>query len=114
MTHKAAIHSTLRSGACETNNKTVANAEGPAIAGIAKGTIKGSSRVSGSSLAGGGNTIRKAIKNKITPPPICSANSLKFMRRKKLSPTNIKLNNKTNAIITSRKITHGLRSGETC
>ena len=47
---------------------TVARADGPAIAGIAKGTIKGSPCGSGSEPAGGGKIIRSAIKNNTTPP----------------------------------------------
>ena len=58
--------------------------------------------------------MRSAIKNKMTPPPICSASSLRFITRKKLSPTNMKVSSSANAISISRKITRGRRSGATC
>ena len=53
--------------------------------------------------------MRRAIKNKITPPAICNASGLKFMTRRKLSPMNMKTSSRANAIKTSRKMTRGLR-----
>ena len=58
--------------------------------------------------------MRKAIRNRITPPPICSANSDRFITSRKRSPTNMKVSSSTNAIRISRRITHGLRWGATC
>ena len=114
VTHSAPIHSMRLSGCCETKSKTVARAEGPAIEGTASGTMSGSTSISVSATAGGGNTMRRAIKNKITPPPICRASSERFMTRKKPSPTNIKASSKKNAMLISRKMTLGRRSGATC
>ena len=53
--------------------------------------------------------MRRAIKNRITPPAICKASALKFITRKKPSPMNMKTSNRPNAISTSRKMTSGLR-----
>ena len=114
VTHRAAIHSMRLSGCCDTSSSTVARALGPAMAGTARGTISGSSICSGSMLSGGGNTMRKAIRNRITPPPICSASSERFITSRKRSPTNMKVSSSTKAIRISRRITHGLRSGATC
>ena len=114
VTHRAATHSMRRSGCCDTSNNTVANAEGPAMAGMARGTISGSTNCSVSCAAGGGKTMRSAIKNKITPPPICSDKSLKFMTRKKPSPTNIKVSSNRKAIEISRRMTLARRCGATC
>ena len=57
--------------------------------------------------------MRSAIKNRITPPAICSESALKFITRKKPSPTNMKISSSANAISTSRTITSGRRSGAT-
>ena len=114
VTHSAAIQSRRLSGCCDTSSKTVASADGPASAGTAKGTISGSSKISASCVAAGGKTMRSAIKNKITPPPICKDKSLRFITRKKPSPTNINVSSKKNAIRISRKMTRARRSGATC
>ena len=58
--------------------------------------------------------MRSAIKNRITPPPICSDSSLRFITRKKLSPMNMKVSSSKKAISTSRKMTRARRSGATC
>ena len=53
VTLKAAIHSQRRSGAWLTSSITVASADGPAIAGMASGTISGSPCRSAASSAAG-------------------------------------------------------------
>jgi hypothetical protein len=81
---------------------------------MASGTISGSPRSSVTSDLGGGKIMRSAIRNKITPPPICSDSSLRPITRKNPSPTNMKVSSNRKAIITSLRITHGRRCGATC
>ena len=102
-----------RAGACETSSITVASADGPASAGIASGTISGSPCSGAASGCSEGKIMRSAIKNSTTAPAICSDRSLRFIRRKKPSPTNMKVSSSKKAISTSRRMTHMRRSGAT-
>ena len=58
--------------------------------------------------------MRSAIRNRITPPPICRDSSLRFITRKNPSPTNIKVSKSAKAIRISRRMTQGRRCGATC
>jgi hypothetical protein len=91
----------------------VARADGPASAGIASGTIRGSPSCTAPSAGGGGKIIRSAIRNSTTPPAICSDRSDRFISRRKRSPTNMKVSSSPKAISTSRRITRARRSGAT-
>ena len=113
VTVSAATHSMRLSGAWLTNNNTVAMAEGPAKAGMAKGTIKGSATGTGVSWGGGGKIIRKAIKNSTTAPPICRETSDKLKAFRNDCPANMKASSRPKAINTSRTMTRARRSGGT-
>jgi hypothetical protein len=72
----APSHSGQRCGSRLIINSSVANNDGPATYGIANGTMNGSPVVfSCSDVSAEGKTIRKAIKNRITPPAIVKAGS---------------------------------------
>ena len=69
---------------------TVASAEGPAIAGMARGTINGSAPgVSPKTPSGCAKTMRRAIRNRITPPAIDSAVSETCISVRKACPPNM-------------------------
>ena len=88
-------------------------AEGPAMAGMASGTISGSPSNSGTCDGGGGKIMRKAIRNITTPPATCSDRPLRLSTRRKPSPRNMKVSNTPNAMLISRRITRERRSGAT-
>ena len=110
VTLRAATHSQRRSGAWLTSSSTVASAEGPASAGTASGTIRGSVVVSSAGAGGGGNTMRSAIRNSTTAPASCNDSCDRFITRRKPSPRNMKASSSTKAINTSRRITRGRRA----
>ena len=113
VTHRAATHSIFRSGAWATSSITVAMAEGPASAGMAKGTISGSPGRSVGGPASGGKIMRSAIRKSTTAPAICSDRSLRFITRRNCAPKNKNTSSSANAISTSRRITRARRSGAT-
>ena len=92
----------------EEKSSTVANADGPANAGIASGTINGScceSVVSPNTPPGCGNTMRIAIRNRITPPPMRRETSDNCMAARKCRPKNMNRRSNKNAIAHSRTTT---------
>ena len=111
------VGSLLSFSSCMDENKsTVANEDGPASAGIASGTINGSLSPSTSPKTppSCGNTIRRAIKNKMTPPPMRRETSDNCMAERKCLPKNINNINKIKAIAHSRTTTRQRLSGATC
>ncbi len=103
----------IRPGACDTSSITVASADGPAMAGIANGTIKGSPVSCPSAGPSRGKIIRSAIRNSTMPPAICNDRSVRLIMRKNASPKNMNTSNNAKAMPTSRSTTRLRRSGAT-
>ena len=92
------------------NSSTVASADGPASAGIARGTMNGSApSVRPSTPSGCGKIMRIEISSRITAPPMRSATSDRCSAVRKWRPKNMKISSSTNAIAHSRITMRGRR-----
>jgi len=89
---------------------------GPAINGIATGTINGSPSISSSTSFPPvpGKIMFRAIKKRITPPDIRKISSDRFRALKNISPKKRNPTKTRKAMRHSRKITSGRRSLGTC
>ena len=93
----------------------IAKLDGPAISGIAKGTINGSPPgVLPNNPPSFGNTILMAIKNNTMPPPIRIASCDTCKNDKIYGPNSKNINSTTYAINNSRRKTKRRRSSGTC
>src|SRR6266571_300942 len=111
----ASSHSTRRWGARDTSSTTVAIAAGPAIDGIASGTMSGSPEgVSPKMPSRLRKIIRSAIRNKIIPPARLSERSDSPKRSRRALPNITNTISTASAIAHSRAITRKRRAGLTC
>jgi hypothetical protein len=101
------IHSRRRSGADLARSMTVVMAEGPAMRGMATGTMKGSPPESASTRLGPepGKTMLMAIRKRITPPAMRRVSSERRRASRKNEPNSKKTTRVRKAMPHSRRMT---------
>lgn len=108
--NKTNSHPNILFGSELTNNINVAKADGPAMSGIANGTIKGSpSNVFPITPWRDGNTIRIPIINRMIPPAMLTDSLCNCSKFNNFCPKNRKSNSIPNAINNSLTIIFHLR-----
>jgi len=104
---------TMMAGCFSENRITIEMALGPAISGIAMGTMRGASEEGSSIIRREGNSITKAIKKRTIPPASRSDCSCNPRPLSKLPPKNAATRSIAVAIAASRKIITRLFDGGT-